>query len=261
MSASPCSSEPSSQRVDAPDTPARGSRPDDGAADFLLHQAPCSYRPNVRPDPSQRERFPVIAVVASAGGIEALSTVLGGLPDDLPAAVLVVQHLAPTGPELLPRLLAARTVLPVRAATDGECLEAGTIYVCPPGHHVLIGPTGVMSLIISGQFPPSRPSGDLTLVTLATAMGPRAIAVVLTGEGLDAATGVTAVHHFGGTVIACHPDSAQAEAMPKAAIARDDAVDEVVSLTDIAPLLVNLTTAPRLRAVPQAPLGAFEETV
>jgi two-component system chemotaxis response regulator CheB len=77
------------------------------------------------------------------------------------------------------------------------------------------------------------------------ATGPRLIAVVLTGSGNDGATGATAVHRFGGTVIASSPQTSTYAAMPRATIERDHAVDHVVALDDIAGLLLVLTSAPR----------------
>ena len=82
------------------------------------------------------------------------------------------------------------------------------------------------------------------LTTLALAAGPRVIAVVLSGEGQDAATGATAVHRFGGTVIVSSPETAARSAMPRATMIRDSITDHVAPLDDLAGLLLALTTAP-----------------
>jgi two-component system chemotaxis response regulator CheB len=188
--------------------------------------------------------FPIVALVCSTGGLEALTRVLAPLPADLPAAVLVLQHQSPQHPSTLAALLNQRTALRVTPAGDGTRLSPGTVLVAPSGQHTLITVDGRVALIVSGSLPPYRPSADLLLTTLAVVAGPRAIAVVLSGRGNDAATGATAVHRFGGTVIASTAITSTEAAMPQATIDRDGAVDHVVPLHQLAALLVTLTTAP-----------------
>jgi two-component system chemotaxis response regulator CheB len=103
-------------------------------------------------------------------------------------------------------------------------------------------------LIESGALPPYRPSADLLLTTLAVAAGPRVIAVVLTGRGNDGATGATAVHRFGGAVIASTAASSAHSSMPQATIERDHAINHVLPLDDAAGLLLALVTAPLLES-------------
>ncbi|MDX6729219.1 MAG: two-component system, chemotaxis family, protein-glutamate methylesterase/glutaminase [Baekduia sp.] len=188
--------------------------------------------------------FPVIALVASAGGLDAIIRVLTTLPADLPAAVLVLIHQAPERVSHLVDILGRRCALPVQAAGNGEPLRPGTVIVAPPGEHLLIAPGPATALIMSGAAPPSRPSADLLLATLATAVGPRAIAVVLSGGGHDGATGASAVHGFGGIVLASDEASSQSFSMPLAAIGRDHAVDHIVAVDDIGALLGTLVAAP-----------------
>jgi two-component system chemotaxis response regulator CheB len=190
--------------------------------------------------------FPIVALVCSAGGIDALTRVLAPLPSDLPAAVIVLQHLSPDHHSELARLLDARTALAVTGATDGAALLPGQVLVAPSGKHALITVERSIALIPSGATPPYRPSADLLLTTLAITSGARVIAVVLSGRGNDAATGASAVHRFGGTVIASTALSSTQAAMPQATIDRDDAVDLVVPLDDIADLLRELITARQL---------------
>jgi two-component system chemotaxis response regulator CheB len=189
----------------------------------------------------------VVALVASAGGLEAVSRVLRGLPPELPAAIVVLIHQAPDRASALVKLLGRSSALPVVAAEHGSALQAGQVVVAPPGKHVLITPALRVALIVSGAAPPSRPSADLLLTTLATAVGSRAIAVVLSGGGHDGATGASAVHAFGGTVVATDETSSSSYSMPQAAIARNDAVDHVVALDDVAALVASLVAAPALQ--------------
>jgi two-component system, chemotaxis family, protein-glutamate methylesterase/glutaminase len=188
--------------------------------------------------------FPIVALVCSAGGLDALTRVLERLPADLPAAMLVLQHSSPTHPSQLAVILDQRTALRVSPADDGVALAPGAVLVAPNGRHTLITADETIALIPSGALPPYRPSADLLLTTLAVAAGPRVIAVVLSGKGNDAATGATAVHHFGGTVIASTADTSTQPAMPQATIDRDHAVDHVVPLDELAELLITLVTTP-----------------
>jgi two-component system chemotaxis response regulator CheB len=190
--------------------------------------------------------FPVVALVCFAGGLDALTQVLEPLPAGLPAAVLVLQHVSPEHHSKLAPILDRRTALAVSAATDGAPLTPGVVLVCPAGQHTLITGDDTIVLIPSGSRPPYRPSADLLLTTLALAAGDRVITVVLTGSGNDAATGATAVHRFGGTVIACSPQSSDQPSMPRAAMDRDSVVDHVVPLDQVAELVLDPVTAPAI---------------
>ena len=188
----------------------------------------------------------VIALVASAGGLAAVSEVLAGLPADLNAAVIVLIHQQPERESTLAQVLGRHSTLPVEIAHDETLLRAGTVMVAPPGKHVLIAPGPKVSLIVSGAAPPSRPSADLLLATLATTCGPRATAVVLSGGGHDGATGATAVHHFGGTVVASSELTSEHFSMPQATIDRDAATVHIVALNDIAAQLASIVATTRV---------------
>jgi two-component system chemotaxis response regulator CheB len=187
--------------------------------------------------------YPVVALVASAGGLDAVSRILGELPAGLDAALLVLIHQAPDHASTLAEILRRRCALPVAVAEHDGPLMPGTVLVVPPGQHLLITAQQRTALIVSGAAPPSRPSADLLLATLATALGSRAIAVVLSGGGHDGATGATAVHRLGGTVIASDRDSSSTFSMPLATIERDHAIDAILDLDDIGAHLAALVTA------------------
>jgi two-component system, chemotaxis family, protein-glutamate methylesterase/glutaminase len=194
--------------------------------------------------------WPIVALVASAGGIDALSRVLSPLPSDLPASVIVLLHVLPDRESMLPDILGRISPLGVEVARDGEALAPGRVVVAPAGRHLLITADVCTALITSGAFPPSRPSADLLLTTLAIAAGPRAIAVVLSGKGHDGATGATAIHRFGGTVLATDAASSHAFAMPSATIGRDHVTDHIVALDDLPALLITLVTTPSASSTP-----------
>ncbi|WP_424534343.1 chemotaxis protein CheB [Sphaerisporangium viridialbum] len=178
-------------------------------------------------------KFAVVALIASAGGLDALSRVLARLPADLPAALLVPLHQDPFRASELATILARRTALEVRVAADGAAMEAGLVLVVPPGHHLLVTSPARVALIDTGALPPPRPSADLLLATLAVICGPRALAVILTGTGHDGQSGVRAITHRGGAVIAQDEPSSAFFAMPSAAIATGQ-VSQILALDDIA---------------------------
>jgi two-component system chemotaxis response regulator CheB len=188
--------------------------------------------------------WPIVALVASAGGVDALVRVLRGLPDRWPASVIVLLHTSPDRESQLPSILGRVTTLGVEAARDGDRLLPGAVLVAPAGRHTLITPALGVALIESGPFPPSRPSADLLLTTLAIAARERVIAVILSGEGHDGATGATAVHRFGGTVVATDEASSASFAMPSATIMRDPAISHVAPLDEVSRLLIQMVNGP-----------------
>jgi len=184
----------------------------------------------------------VAGIVSSAGGFEAVVSILSALPAGLPAALVVLRHQGPRAHDLLAPILRRRTPLTVEAARHGMPVEGGRVLVAPPAHHTLITTDGCIALIPSGERPPYRPSADLLLVSMALSLGPRAVAVVLSGYGNDGATGATAVHCFGGKVIVSDQATSAVFAMPSAAIGRDEIVDHIVPVAAIAGLLTDLAT-------------------
>jgi two-component system chemotaxis response regulator CheB len=202
--------------------------------------AEMSDRDSGRVDPA--EPFAIVAIAASAGGITALNHVLGGLPNGFPVPVVIVQHLDPRHKTVIADVLGRRAKMPVRLAREGEKAEAGTIYIAPPNHHLLIEADGGLTLSSSELVHFVRPSADLLFESVAGSYGPRAIACVLTGTGSDGAMGASAVKSRGGTVIAEDPESAEFKSMPAAAVATG-AVDFILPLDEIAQIIRGLVEA------------------
>lgn len=184
------------------------------------------------------ETLPVVALVASAGGLVALSEVLAALPAGFSAAVLVLQHVESGRESRLPEILARRTPLRVQAAADRAVLQAGTVYVAPSGRHLSITGTRTLALTDTPPVHYSRPSADVLLDSLADAGAP-VIAVVLTGKGRDGAAGSLHVGRGGGTVLAQDRATSLHFGMPGAAV-QAGGVSEVLPLREIAPRLVQL---------------------
>jgi chemotaxis response regulator CheB len=166
----------------------------------------------------QEPVFPdsLVVIAASAGGLPAMQEVLGSLPADFPGAIAIVQHRADYYPDLLPELLGGRTLLPVCHATDGAVLEAGHVYVCPPGMHMTTRAT--IQLVRGPRRKFVRPSADWMFDSAACTYGDRAIGIVLSGTGSDGAAGAKAILDAGGHVIAQDPSTCEHSGMPAAAL-------------------------------------------
>jgi two-component system chemotaxis response regulator CheB len=177
--------------------------------------------------------FPVVALVCSLGGADALVRVLGPLPAGFPAAVVALQHLDPRHASMLAPRLAAASALTVRAAADGAQLEPGIVDVAPPGRHLLLARGDRLLTVASLERPAPRPSADLLLVSMAAVLGARLIAVVLTGTGDDGAVGTQVVARYGGHCLVQDEESCRAYGMPSASAAAGS-VRRPVPLTDLA---------------------------
>lgn len=159
----------------------------------------------------------VIVVGASAGGVEAICQIVAKLPADLPAAVFVVLHIAPSGTSVLPSILSRRGDLPAVHASDGDAIEHGRVYVAPPDHHVLLAETTVR--VTRGPRENGyRPAIDPLFQTAARCFGPRVIGVILSGALDDGTAGLKLVKERGGRTLVQDPDDALYRGMPESAI-------------------------------------------
>lgn len=183
--------------------------------------------------------FDVVAIAASAGGLNAINVVLANLPALFPATIVVVQHLDPRHRSLMAEILARNTSLQVKQAEDGEIKHTGTVYIAPPDRHLLVNSDGTLALSQSELVHFVRPSADLLFESVAASHKERAIAVVLTGTGSDGSMGVQAIKKMGGTVICQDVETAEFSGMPLAAM-QSKCVDFSLPLDEIAAALVTL---------------------
>jgi two-component system chemotaxis response regulator CheB len=183
--------------------------------------------------------FEVVALAASAGGLNALIEVLAPLPVDFRAAIVLVQHLDPKHKSLMAEILGRRTSLTVRQAADGDRITPGGVWVAPPSYHLLVNGDGTLSLTRTKLVHFVRPSADLMFDSMAAGYGDRSIAVVLTGTGVDGEMGVRAVQTMGGLVIAQDQATSEYFGMPGAAI-KTGCVDLILPLPEIAPNLIRM---------------------
>ncbi|HEV2736935.1 MAG TPA: chemotaxis protein CheB [Longimicrobiaceae bacterium] len=192
------------------------------------------------PEPVAAPPF-VVVVASSMGGVAALGELLGPLPAEFPAAVMVVQHLSPDHPSRLAAILRGRTALRVQDAAGGEAMRAGTVYLAPPARHLVVDAGGTLSLSDAPPVHFCRPSADVLFESAAAAFGERVVAVVLTGRDSDGSRGAAEVRRMGGSVLAQDPATAVVPSMPINAI-RTGAVERVLPLAGIAPALLQLVS-------------------
>ena len=201
----------------------------------------------------------VIVIGASAGGVEALRTLVYGLPPSFAAAVVIVLHLARSAPSALPAILGRATDLPVTTAQDGDALRPGHIYVAPVDYHVLLL-NGRIRLSRGPSENGHRPAVDPLFRSAALSFGSRVIGVVLSGSRDDGASGMAAIARRGGATIVQDPDDALHSSMPLAAMAATP-VDHVLPVAKMGALLSELATqiGPDDAAQPDALLAAEVE--
>lgn len=184
-------------------------------------------------------RYDVVVIVASLGGIEALGDVVRALPARFPLPVAVVQHRTMAYPYLLEKVLGRQSLLRVRQVVEGEAAAPGTIYLAPPGLHLMFDDRGRLHTVDGRRINFTMSSGDPLFSSAARAFGGRVIGVVLSGTGKDGAVGARAIKDAGGTVIVQDAASSRSFAMPRAAIATG-AVDAILPVDEIAPTLARL---------------------
>jgi two-component system chemotaxis response regulator CheB len=159
----------------------------------------------------------LVVIGASAGGIEALRAVVGALPADLPAAVLVVVHLQSGAESALPKVLARSSPLPARHPREGDPLDPGEILVAPPDHHMVVRDSRV-HLSRGPRVNRQRPAVDALFRSAATTYGPGVVAVVLSGALDDGTLGAAVVAANDGVVLVQDPDEARVSSMPRAVL-------------------------------------------
>ena len=180
----------------------------------------------------------IVVIGASAGGVEAISTLVSDLPRDLRAAVFVVLHIS-RGRSAMPEILSRAGRLPAIHARDQDPIQYGRIYIAPPDHHLIV--EGTRMRVVHGPTENGvRPAIDPLFRSAARTYGSRVIGVVLTGSLDDGTAGLAAVKEAGGTAVVQDPEEAFAPSMPRSAIAFV-AVDQVLPLREIAPLITSLT--------------------
>ena len=173
----------------------------------------------------------IVAIGASAGGLDACRAFLNAMSAKTGMAFIFVQHLAPDHRSLIPGLLAGNTSMTVIEATHGMLIEPDHVYVIPPAAYLTV--TGATLHLTRAPAPHgARLPFDVLLQSLAKELGPLAVCVVLSGTGADGSTGLAAIKGSGGLVIVQNPDDAEYDGMPRSAVMTGLA-DHVLALQEM----------------------------
>jgi len=197
-------------------------------------RVPLRQRPRVAA--TARRQVDLVVIAASTGGPTALQAVIPRLPEGLPTAVLVVQHMPAGFTRSLAERLDSRSALPVREAEDGELVTPGHVLLAPGGRHLKLRRRGTRVKIWLDEEPRSalhRPSADVAMAAVARVYAARTVGVVLTGMGSDGTEGLKAIREAGGHTLAEHEDTCIIYGMPKSAI-EAGVVDQAVPLPRMA---------------------------
>lgn len=200
----------------------------------------------------------IIAIGASAGGVHALSEIIGGLPPTLPAAVFTVLHMGEGRRDsALPAILGRAGRLPVKNPEPTEAIRRGWVYAAPPDRHMVLSDSSVR--VVQGPRENGyRPAIDVLFRSAARVYGSRVIGVVLTGNLDDGTAGLAAIKSAGGLALVQDPAGADFPSMPLSAIENVE-VDQVVPLERMAETLVALVGEPAEEIPPPSSLIVAED--
>ncbi len=163
-------------------------------------------------------KIDIIVLGTSAGGIDALKSVLGSLDDDFSIPILVVIHMAPETGEELPDIMSQFCSLKICYPTDKEAIRKGYIYIAPPNYHMLVDSGSIISLNIDKKVNYCRPSIDVLFESAAYVFGNNAAGILLTGSNSDGACGLLEIRKKGGLAVIEDPDTAFAHQMPQSGL-------------------------------------------
>ena len=184
-------------------------------------------------------RVDAIVMGASAGGVEALMSLLPALSASFDIPVFIVLHLPRDQPSILAEIFARQCRVPVCEAQDKDRVRPGTIYFAPPDYHLLIDDGPQLSLSCDELVHHSRPSIDVLFESAVDVYGSRLLGIILTGANEDGTEGLAAIHDAGGRTIIQQPESAQVKQMVISALSRNPA-SQVLDLHGIGAFLRTL---------------------
>lgn len=188
--------------------------------------------------------FPIVGLGASAGGLEALRAFFTVVPKPSGMAYIVVIHMTPKQPSMMPDLLQKVTPIPVKAASDGETIEPDHVYVIPPDHDISIFKGKIQLLGMLGKG--VGHSIDLFFRSLAHDQGDKAAAIILSGTGTDGTLGIKEIKGCEGLVLAQSEETAGYDGMPRSAIA-SGVVDMVLPPAEMPLKLIQYFSHPALK--------------
>ena len=180
--------------------------------------------------------YRAVVIGASAGGLAAVSTILSEIKSTFCVPILLAQHISPHVESHLANHFQSKTTLTVKEAEDKDPIKRGNLYIAPPNYHLLVEFDGCTALSIDPPVNYSRPSIDVLFESAADYFGKELIGIILTGANSDGAAGLKRIKERGGMTVVQSVETAEAQAMPQAAIAAVD-VDHIIPLESIAHFL------------------------
>jgi two-component system chemotaxis response regulator CheB len=184
-----------------------------------------------------------IVVGASAGGVEALLSIFGELPEGFGVPIIAVLHLPDERRSQLAEVFARRLPIPVLEARDKEVIAPGTVYFAGPGYHLSVEHDRSLSLSQEDRVHHSRPAIDYLFASAADTYGAGLLAILLTGANQDGAHGLAYVKQSGGITVVQDPKEARIAVMPLAALALHTP-DHILTLSQIGSMLASLEYCP-----------------
>lgn len=201
---------------------------------------------------SDAKTFFLVAIGASAGGVQALESFFGNLPDHPNAAFIVVQHLSPDFKSMMTEILQRKTIMPVCSIEDGMEIEPSHVYVLPPKKHLVVNERRLCLLKSPDSF--DYPI-DKFFLSLVEGWTEKKIAILLSGTGNDGTEGIQAIGRAGGIGLVQSPETAQFNSMPSSAVP-SGLVDEILSPQELAQTVFEL-----IRFADNFPDSSSEEAV
>lgn len=188
---------------------------------------------------AESKLYDAVVIGVSAGGLAAMEKILPVLDPAIPVPLFIVQHVSPDSENYMPLHFDRRSKLHVKEGEDKEVPEKGTVYFAPPNYHLMVELEKTLALSVDARVNFSRPSIDVLFETAAEAYGDKLVGIILTGANSDGARGLAKIKRFGGLVVVQSPETAEADAMPLAALELVQA-DHVVPLDDMGEFLNTL---------------------
>lgn len=188
----------------------------------------------------------IFVIGASAGGVQALESLVKALPPKLSAVVLVVLHRPPDYASMLSEILRRAGPLQVSDAIEGEVPRYGRIYTAATDRHLVIE-HGILRLVRGPKENHSRPAIDPLFRSAAQEFGRRVVGIILSGTLFDGTSGLFAIKRQGGLTIVQDPNEASFPSMPESAIG-NVAVDHILPVAEIAALLVHVAARNEVNA-------------
>lgn len=190
--------------------------------------------------PIQGAPVRLVVIGSSTGGPNALQQVIPRIPGNLPAAVLIVQHMPPGFTNSLAKRLNETSQLEVREAREGDILENGKAYVAPGGYHLILRSRAMLGLDKGPPVHSVRPAVDVTLESAVGFYGSKIIGVILTGMGYDGSKGAALVKKAGGKTIAQNEATCVIYGMPRVVVEMGKA-DKILPIQKVAEEIVTMT--------------------